>query len=124
MIRTQALNRAFDSWKNAVVKVQINIKTLVGKTITLRVLLSDTIGQVKTMFEDKEGIPTFEQHFFFNGVELENGTLSDYNIENDATLNFIWRGFGGGTYQYLMGFFSQFCFFFLSRFELCLFGLI
>jgi len=77
--------------------MQIFVKTLTGKTITLRVLPSDTIDDLKAQILDKEDIPTFEQHLFLNKVELQNGTLSDYNIQNDATLNFIWRGFGSGT---------------------------
>ena len=78
--------------------MQINIKTLAGKTITLRVLPSDTIDNIKDQIEDKKDIPTFQQHLFLSGFELQNGhTLLDYNIQNDATLNFIWRGFGSGT---------------------------
>ena len=76
----------------------IKIKTLAGKTITLEVQASTTINNAKAKIEDKEGIPTYQQHLFLNGVELENGrTLSDYNIQDGATLNWVFRGFGGGT---------------------------
>ena len=81
----------------------IKIKTLVGKEITFGVAASATIDDVKAKIFDKEGIPTYQQHLFLKRVELENGLkFSDYlgHLQNGstATLNFIWRGSGGGTY--------------------------
>lgn len=58
-----------------------------GKTITLLVEPSDTIGCVKGMLEDKVEIPPKEQSLTSNGIELENErTLKDYNIEPKSTL--------------------------------------
>jgi len=88
--------------------MQIFIKTLTGKTITLNIQCVETIKALKKEVQEKEGIPVHDQRLYYAIKQLEDGcTLADYNIQKEATLHLV-SGLRGGTIKSTPHYFTEF----------------
>ncbi len=76
--------------------MQLFVKTLTGKTVSIEVEEGESIEDVKAKIAEKEGIPPEQQRLIFGGQQLQDSkTLDDYNVGDDATLHLVLRLRGG-----------------------------
>lgn len=82
--------------------MQLFVKTLTGKTVSIEVEEGECIEDVKAKIAEKEGIPPEQQRLIFGGQQLQDAkTLEDYDVGDDATLHLVLRLRGGIPFSLL-----------------------
>ena len=72
--------------------MQLFVKTLDGKAITLEVEQTDSIEAIKAKIFERECLLPEVQRLLFSGKQLDEGkTLSDYNIQAGSTIHLVVR---------------------------------
>lgn len=76
--------------------MQVFVKTLSGKTISVECEPDESIESLKEKIMAKEGVPPDQQRIIFGGKQLDTQkNLSDYDIDDDSTLHLVLRLRGG-----------------------------
>ena len=76
--------------------MQVFVKTLTGKTITVDVEPDESVESLKAKIQEKEGVSPDQQRIIFGGKQLDSlKSLSDYDIDDDSTLHLVLRLRGG-----------------------------
>jgi ubiquitin len=82
--------------------MQLFVKTLTGKTVSIEVEEGESIEDVKAKIAEKEGIPAEQQRLIFGGQQLQDAkTLGDYDVGDDATLHLVLRLRGGALPKFI-----------------------
>ena len=90
--------------------MQIFVKTLTGKHITLEVEPTDKIEDIKLKIQDKEGISSDKQKLIFAGKLLEeDNTLQDYSIQKDSTIILKQNYYNYGDIIYFNPIYARLC---------------
>uniref|UniRef100_A0A7S1BNC3 Ubiquitin-like domain-containing protein n=3 Tax=Corethron hystrix TaxID=216773 RepID=A0A7S1BNC3_9STRA len=91
-------------------QIQLFVKTLTGKTVSIEVEAGEAIEDVKAKIAEKEGIPPEQQRLIFGGQQLQDGkTIGDYDLGDDATLHLVLRLRGGICPRYIFGLSTSIC---------------
>lgn len=78
-------------------RFHVIVNTLTGRDILIYTSPSDTVDKLKSLVQDKEGIPPDQQRMIHRGRQIEDGrTLQDYNITTRARVHLVLRLRGGG----------------------------
>jgi len=73
-------------------RMQIFVKNLHGRTLTLEVEPHDSVEEIKTKIEEKDGMPPYRQRLIWCGKQLEDERcLADYGIQKESTLHLCLR---------------------------------
>ncbi|OEU12432.1 ubiquitin-domain-containing protein [Fragilariopsis cylindrus CCMP1102] len=84
--------------------MQLFVKTLTGKTVSIEVEEGESIEDVKAKIAEKEGIPVEQQRLIFGGQQLQDSkTIDDYDMGDDATLHLVLRLRGGDVISKVLG---------------------
>jgi ubiquitin len=76
--------------------MQIFVRTITGKNLTLEVDPTDSVKALKEKIQEKEAIPESQQRLIFAGKQLaDERTMADYNVQNSAQISLMLRLVGG-----------------------------
>ncbi|XP_044052860.1 polyubiquitin-like [Siniperca chuatsi] len=75
--------------------IQVLLRNEKGQVSTYDIKPDETVSDFKSKVQCREGVPVTQQRLIYQGREMMNGKLADYNVEALSTIDLTFRLRGG-----------------------------
>jgi len=96
LIPNNSLKSEINQWReaNSRLPITVLVKTISGKTFEVETKLGVNVKDFKLQIQDIEGLPPYQQRLIFGGRQINEGTLTEHDVEAGSTITLVPRFIG------------------------------